>query len=134
MHHVTVTGTVQLTLAYTELVTAPPWQGMSGARVVVIGPGGDVIGAAREAARRATGAVLLITTGEADLRAAVAESLLPPPRVLGVDASDCGAAVEAVLFDRPTVLTVAVVRGAELVRVSARVAGGGAQELLRGSP
>ena len=121
-------------VAFARMTQAPPWEGMSGARVVVVGPGADVLATAREAARRAAACVVLVTTGDADLRAAVAESLLPPPRVLGVDPADLGPAVEAVLFDREAVLEVAVVRGAELVVSRARLSAGGARELLRASP
>jgi hypothetical protein len=79
---------------------------LAGSDVVVVAAGVDVAGAARAAARRASGSVLLVATGagERDCTTALSASLLPRSRVLAVEPADVVAAVAAVVDGRDTPL------------------------------
>lgn len=79
---------------------------LAGSEVVVVGAGVDVARAASDVARRAPGAVLLLSSEspEQAVQAALATSLLPRPRIFGVAAEDAAAATEAVLWGRDTEL------------------------------
>jgi hypothetical protein len=74
--------------------------------VVVVTAGVDVADAARATARRASGSVLVLATGdgERDCATALEASLLPRTRVLAVEPADVVAAVGAVVFGRDTQL------------------------------
>ena len=86
------------------------WETLTGSRVVVLAEG-DAAEVGGEVAVRASGAVIVIATGEplADTRAALASSLLPRARIFGVEPSPTVVqrAVEAVIFDRGVSLRVA---------------------------
>lgn len=92
---VTLCGEVKLDVHGARVVTAPPWERMGGARVVVCGTGADLDQVARQSALRAPGCVLLVAPG--DVERALAASLLPRGRVLGTD--EPGPLAAAVLFD-----------------------------------
>jgi hypothetical protein len=87
---------------------APDGERMAGADLVLVAQGVDMRRAAEATARRAPAAVLLLETGPGldDCEVALAASLLPRPRVIGVDAGDAVAAVEAILYGRETPLEV----------------------------
>ena len=87
---------------------APDPARMAGADLVLVAQGVDMKRAAEDTALRAPGAVLLLETGPDldDCEVALAASLLPRPRVIGVDAGDAVAAAEAVLYGRETALRV----------------------------
>ena len=87
---------------------APDAARMAGADLVLVAQGVDMRRAAQDTALRAPGAVLLLETGPGldDCEVALAASLLPRPRVIGVDAGDAVAAAEAVLYGRETQLDV----------------------------
>lgn len=89
-------------------LTSPDPERMAGAEIVLVAQGVDMRRAAEETARRAPAAVLLLETGPGldDCEVALAASLLPRPRVVGVDAEDAVAAVEAVLYGHETPLEV----------------------------
>jgi malate/lactate dehydrogenase len=91
------------------------WHDLAGSDVVVLA-GGEVRAAAREIARRAPAAVLVVATGdsEADCAAVLQESLLPRPRVIGVARDDVAAVVEAVLYGGETRVDAAVLCRGEL--------------------
>jgi hypothetical protein len=74
--------------------------------VVVVTAGVDVADAARATARRASGSVLVLATGdgERDCATALEASLLPRTRVLAVEPADVVAAVGAVVYGRDTQL------------------------------
>jgi hypothetical protein len=87
---------------------APDAERMAGADLVLVAQGVDMERAARDTALRAPSAVLLLETGPDldDCDVALGASLLPRPRVFGVDADDAVAAAEAVLYGRETELSV----------------------------
>ena len=87
---------------------APDAARMAGADLVLVAQGVDMKQAAEDTALRAPGAVLLLETGPDldDCEVALAASLLPRPRVIGVDAGDAVAAAEAVLYGRDAELSV----------------------------
>ena len=114
---------------------------LAGSDLVLVAQGVDMERAARATARRAPGAVLLLETGPGldDCDVALAASLLPRPRVIGVDAGDAVAAAEAILYGRDTELTVfARCRGEmgiddRVAQVPAVVGAGGLRRIGGGS-
>ena len=83
---------------------------LAGAHVVVIGDGVDVADTATRIARRAPGAVIVVATGDpkGGVREALAASLLPRARVLGVHPDHVRAACEAILLRREATIEAAV--------------------------
>ena len=116
-----VTVNVHVHLSHGELVSAPPWSNVSGCRALVVGETGDVDEAARQIARRAPSAVLVVPPGAVDR--ALAVSLLPRGRVLGTD--DAQAVAAAVAFDAGAELAVRL--GGEAADRVVRVGAGGAR-------
>jgi malate/lactate dehydrogenase len=118
-------------------LSEPDAEQLAGSDLVLVAQGVDMAEAARATARRAPAAVLLLETGPDldDCEVALGASLLPRPRVFGVDASDAVAAGEAVLFDRETTLQVfARCRGElgiedRVAQVPATVARGGLRKI-----
>src|SRR5687767_11020693 len=95
------------TLVEGDIADVVAEEGLAGSDVVVIGPGADVVAAARSAASRASGAAVIILGG--DVRAALEASFLPRARVFGVTAGNLRGAVEAVLLDRSATVEVEMV-------------------------
>ncbi len=118
-------------------LAGPDAEQLAGSDLVLVAQGVDMAEAARATALRAPAAVLLLETGPdlEDCDVALGASLLPRPRVFGVDASDAVAAGEAVLFDRETKLEVfARCRGElgiedRVARVPATVGRGGLRRI-----
>jgi hypothetical protein len=83
-------------------------EGARGAAVVVAGPGGDPV----SAARLAPAAVLvLVDGGPDDVAAVLAATLWPRPRVIGVSQADVPAAVRAIAGDSRAVVKVVLADG-----------------------
>lgn len=97
-------------------VAPDAWADLAGSDVVVVLDGADVPTAARAALRRASLAILLVATGdaEADVLRALDAGLAPRPRVLGLAPDDVVAAAEAIVFGRATALHGAVLCRGEL--------------------
>jgi hypothetical protein len=94
------------TTAWTSPAVRSAGELLAGSDVVVVTAGVDVADAARATARRASGSVLVLATGdgERDCATALEASLLPRTRVLAVEPADVVAAVGAVVFGRDTQL------------------------------
>ena len=104
--------------AYAEVASE---EGLPGSHVVVLAGGVDVAAQARRVASRAPGAVIVVVDG--DVRTVLEASLFPRARVVGVDADAALAAIEAVLYDRRTEVTVHLVGLDDDVVTSAAVLG-----------
>ena len=83
---------------------------LAGSHVVVITDGIDVADAARRVAARAPGAIVLIATADpkAGVCQALAASLMPRARVLGVHPENVRAAARAILLEREATIEAAV--------------------------
>jgi hypothetical protein len=82
--------------------------GARGASAVVVGPGGDAVGAARLAP---AGVLLLVDAAPEEVASVLAETLWPRPRVIGVRVDDVPAAVRAAAHGEPLRLTVTMADG-----------------------
>ena len=89
---------------------------IAGSDVVVLVAGADPDTVGRAVARRAAGAVVVVATGaaEADTQVVLDASLLPRPRVVGVEPGDIAAAAEAIVFGREVALEAAACCRGEL--------------------